>query len=410
MISNIFKKLITFKLYYEIFNTITPKNKIYIYNKKFFSKNFYKFFYYMFYKNIIFKSNFRHNILFKSSNYFINNVNILNNKKNYFYNIINPKIIKKNHFFKKTIDLKNYFFKKIIFIENISFNFKIFTNSLLKHHFVNLNYVYIVNSTSLLYLNVFKKNSKLFFQNKNFISGVFSIILYDNFIKNNYKFKAKFNLFYYMFKKLNLKFEINLFNFFYFNTPINKNTMDFHSMSITNNSYKNNPKINLIRYFLFINDFYYNNLKNNKYNFLSNKYLTNINILYNGYFLNPFILPLFNYNNYLNYYNNYYPVFYINSKSVNTIINKFKDSYNSNFFSYTNQLILNFLEFFFKSRFYIKTINNVLITILFKNKVDTMFNIYRFFQPKYLKKYLISDFFELLWYSFFLKDMKLLSS
>ena len=66
------------------------------------------------------------------------------------------------------------------------------------------------------------------------------------------------------------------------------------------------------------------------------------------------------------------------------------------YINYIQFSAINYLEYFFKKKIFLKVSNN------FFKKPDSLFFLklifedYKFFQPKYMKNYLISDFLELI--------------
>ena len=142
----------------------------------------------------------------------------------------------------------------------------------------------------------------------------------------------------------------------------------------------------------------------NSINFISNKYLINYLNTFdceNNLYLKK-IAPSKDYT-----YNNYYPIFF-NKQVYYNFFKKFNYSYKINFILFTNKFIIGFLEYFLKKKFFFKIINNNQYKI--NNKyLNHIFYEYKNFQPIYFKKYLVFDFIEILWYSFVLKDLKMLS-
>lgn len=148
--------------------------------------------------------------------------------------------------------------------------------------------------------------------------------------------------------------------------------------------------------FVLINDFY----RIKDVNILSNKFfLNNFNLLSNSLlFDRKIILSDKNSNKRhpIYYYNNFYPVFMISKNNSSKIFSKFKFSDNITYLNYMQQVALNFLEIFFRKKLFLRVTNNHFNSYSGFFSISKIFSEYRNFQPKYMKKYLISDFLELL--------------
>lgn len=432
------KKIIFNKIYLNSFiklkNTFT--NSLYLYyikNDLFFYKNFNKI-YLTKYLDSNFSKNQNKKHFFKlkkkehiNPHFFFNFNNVFNKSKDFnkfFYSVSNYnflKICENLFYFSKSTNYS----KKSIIGASTKYGFKKFhrfdliglkINSLYKHNEFNNN----LNRNIISECLILHDNPDSSFE---FIWGdeMFNNVISCKSIKNTnlelfLSFKGNLN-----FKKINnykiypnklefffsqnIKKKIN--NFFYFN-KINQiqqtKNFDLYNLNIKN------AFMNLI----YLNDFYdnFSQIKKTINNLINNNYFMKIfsindNMLIQSSILNSqkktTSLP-----NIFYFYNNYYPIFYLPKNSKDRFFLKFKFNLNINYLTYMQFYILSFLENFFKKRFYIKTTNNFFQKPENTDYLLSIYNDYKNFQPKYMKNFLIRDFLEIVWYSFFLRDLTLL--
>lgn len=326
---------------------------------------------------------------------------------------INPlkkhRLKKKLKFFKYKKDFNNFFFK---FFKKSKKSYNILNN----FKKIKINYKNSLFISSNFFFDYSYYNTNNFFKNSN------SLLNFNNDKLKNFSifYNSKINSkeFYFLSKNLPM---LNLNNLVYFIKPFN-NTLLFGKnvdIIIFNKFIKNSKKINFsffIKKIKIKNNFYiYNYIKNivnvnDLFNFslVSSKYLNNYIYLFSK---NNFLINTNNIkknNKYI--YNNYYPVFiYKNDNNLyNLFFKKFKSNLNVNFVLFTNKIIINFIESFSKRRIFIKTLNN------FNRKINNYYfkrivNEHKNYQPLYWKNFMMLDFLDIIWYSFLLKDLKMLS-
>ena len=134
---------------------------------------------------------------------------------------------------------------------------------------------------------------------------------------------------------------------------------------------------------------------NSNYFFINNNYFDNFKI--NFVFLNKI--------NFL--YNNQYPVFFLNQIKNNFFL-KFDLKKKYNFLNLINLFFINFFEYFFKKRFFLKISNNKKIINL--NKMLFVFEKYNKNFFKINKSIFLSEMVEIIWISFLNKDLVFLKN
>lgn len=266
--------------------------------------------------------------------------------------------------------------KRINFIYKFKFSNNVVFSNLKKNYFrTKIKYSMFINK--FFNKKVDSKVSKINFKNYNKAT----LLCFNKNI-----FTKSFNFF------LNCKVIIS-YNIFLYCYPV--------SLKM-NKSIKSKINYNFfLKYLLFINDFLiFNNFKKN-YSFFSNRYLiSNLN-LFNIFTKN-------NFKNNFKIYNNYYPIFFCNDTVYTSFFNNLKKNYNLNYIYLTNKLIISFFEKNFQKNIFLKINNNRLNK--FKNiYFNNIINDYKNYKPVYLKNFSLLDFIEILWYSFFLKDLNMLS-
>lgn len=228
---------------------------------------------------------------------------------------------------------------------------------------------------------VFKKSDYYYFKFKNFFKINFFKINFFIFSENKYVF----------FKNKNGLKKIKKTSKYFFK----KNRYLIKKI-------KNNFKQTFLT-FASINDFFILN----KYN--SNRF--NLNLFSNIHYSNNFNIIGFN-NNFstllkkgnkffdnsknLLFYNNYYPIFFVQSNGKNLFFSKFKSSFDVDYINYIQFTTINYLEHFFKKNIFLKVSNNFFKKYQKDLHLKKIFEDYKFYQPKFMKNYLISDFLELL--------------
>lgn len=332
----------------------------------------------------------------------------------YFYNFFKKKFL----FFKFLINNKfNKKLKVLFFLKNKNFPLKNF-----EYYNLNLFYkkwiFYKINSNTPNYLNsknnnIFKNiksyfiyynsSKNYFFKNStdfNFIFKGLNKIGFINFLKFN-KSLLKFlkSDMIYLFYKKNLFFNFFNLNLFFNLTSIKNNNKSFIWYQ---NFYIKTNKIIFIKYLIALKDFFLYNFKSKfKINFNSNNYLNNF---YNfsdsqlNIFLNSKLI-----------FNNYYPIVLVNNKKLNnSFYSLFRKNNNNNYLYLTNKIFINFFEKFLKKNIYMRVVNNFFFKIKDENFIKFLHE-YKNYQPLYFKNFIFSDFLEIIWYSFKLKDLNLLS-
>lgn len=377
-----------------------------------------------------------------NNNFNIENINI-NNKSvrnfltifNSFYYIKISKLITIN-FLKISINKLNINFfssikHKITNFHDISLNFNL-------SRFKNLNFCYnykflfffsksfntSFNSNCTIF-NIFSKNifkSSFFVQN---LKNKFIILNKDqifNLLNNNqhhisldkiYPFKKYKNLVFFNKNYFHIKLKTNHYlnkklTFYYNFTLNNKLVKNFYNYNVLIKKSVTSVKY-FIKYLNVLNDFFLFDKINFSFNFVSNKYLINylnfFDIQYSNLNINNENKNLINYNF---IYNNYYPVIFLKKRSYDLFFKNLKANLNLNFLFLSNKIVLNFLEILLKKNIFLKITSNRF------NKInnfylDSLLQEYKNFQPLYFKNFLFSDFLIILWYSFMLKDLKLIS-
>ena len=288
-----------------------------------------------------------------------------------------------------------YVFSKIPSIEfykTIFNNVNNINNCLL---FIKINI--IISKKKYIKKNIFNKfNKKLkFIFSTSLVSKSFNFNKFyiNSSFFNNYK--HKYNFFYYYFT----------FNYFFLNIKINS----YFIIYCKSLKFKK-KKINIfffLRYLISIYD-YSSNINNifflkNNLSFFSNKYLINYLNIFDSQ-LKYVNLPKNNFN----IFNNYYPLFAGKKKTYDSFYKIFKKNYNLNYIHLTNKLILTFLEKVFNKNIFLKINNNFFLKIN-NEYFENLLNEYKNFQPQYFKNYFMFDFLEIVWYSFLLKDLNMLS-
>ena len=396
----------------------------------------------------------------------------LNKYKNYtlktiysFYSFyINSDLGNKNYFYKFTD--KIYMPKKYIrskknsfIIDNFFFNLSKKKFNKLKLSLINaFDCIYFVDDiyikiSSNKHLELFNKhyttsiNTKIFYIKNKKIKSYKKIIFWNFFMKKSFKykfinklntsdlskihekyFKKKYmkGLNYSIYNMHKKRFVLDIFNTeLIYNTSKTKfyisylkyNKIKFSKIkqkkfNVNYNKKKSVFKNYLLTFFL-ISDFYI--LKNNF------NYLNTSNIFSTLYFSNH--LSLIDYseknlkqlkikelhkNNF--FYTNHYPVFFVNLNKNSSFFKKFKAHYDIDYLNYFQFSVINYLEFFFKKNIFLKVSNNFFKKYKNFSILKRIFNDYKNFQPRYLKNYLISDLLELVWCSFFLKDLTFISN
>lgn len=440
-------------------------NKFYIY-LSFFKKNTIKYnsiYFNFFIKFNYVTSSFLYNfynfnelLLFKQFNFLykqnLNNSDKLHLKNNLFFfkmkkknEFVKPSLItpydnffnlagfsKKNHF--KALKLRSTFFENINFSKKINsklityknnFFFKDYSEKFKNFYIFSFNYKNVSTLSSKIVKNIFIKDKNKFIWVE--IQDDLDLFLNDLFFKLNpiffknikyYNYKLTFNHFYYKFKTFYHSFKIMVILFFkkfkkcY--AVLKINLRDSNKNFLYNFSL-NNHTTNVLKTLTFLNDFYHDNIYLNSnliFKYYQNKiYKNNLHL--------PLLKILEDFDdsdlftnksdNNSVYYNNYYPVFYANTKTFSKFFSKFKFNININYLTYTHLYVLGFLENFFKKNFFLKITNNHFNKI---KEIDFLYSIhddYKNFQPKYMKNFLIVDFIEIVWYAFTLKDLNIIS-
>ena len=214
------------------------------------------------------------------------------------------------------------------------------------------------------------------------------------------------------------------FNNYFFFFLLNKNSYNFinffkkikkskNKANLNNNYLYTKAIIKVFKYIIYLNDvFEFNNFNINKNLLFSNVFFKNLTVLGN-LDLGKSSFKLFDdslsRNKNLKYYNNYYPIFYSHKNSYKLFMSKFKSSLNIDFAIFMNFYIVSFLENFFKKRIFLKISNNFFNKPPRFNSLKRLHNDYKNLKFSYMKQFSLKDFFEIIWYSFFLKDLSLLS-
>lgn len=300
---------------------------------------------------------------------------------------------------------KKYFFIKYFYISKFNIIYliqkdltknvnktKITVSSIIKKKkTVNLYNLRNQNKFNLYKITIQFFNSFLFVNSKKFKNSVLvvnkKLILFDYFKDNYWMYKIIYKIQYFNKKSIN-KYNNILWN------DSHEFRLNFFIKYIINNNDINskiytNEKINLM--------------------FLSNSFLINN---YNLLYVTNFSWEKRNFvKNFLNKkltLNNYYPVLFSNKRIYSFFFNKFKFNYNLNYIIFNNKLILNFIEFFSKKKVSITVSNN------YFNKLNNPFllsllNEYNYFKPVFFKNSSVLNFIEVIWYSFLLKDLNIIS-
>ena len=259
------------------------------------------------------------------------------------------------------------------------------------------------------YFNFYKKHEKIF--DLPFFKKKVKFIRFNNvFYKNDlifYHFRFIFvkNLYYNNSFFLKISYTNKLFFF---------NNFNFKNSHLKKNNNKHKSVI-FKKYFityLLINDFYFLNkhlsYKNNFLPFSSNFYLNNLSLIdYSKKNLDSLKSSEYPNSNY--FYTNYYPVFFVNLKPSSPFFKKFKANFDIDYINYMQFSTINYLEFFLRKRIFLKVSNNFFKKCESLSTLKRIFENYKSYRPKYMKNFLISDLFELIWYSFFLKDLSFMS-
>ena len=393
------------------------------------SFKFFKLYKFLFNKNFIFKNHFFYNY-FKNKIYFSKNNELFLLKKK---NIYVFKKQKKQNFF------KNLFFNiDSNLIKNFrNFNFNTKNTNFIKY---NLNFIDKINFTCCLYHpdNFFSysmpytksqlfsdsllfKKFTIIYYNKNYTNSLKKNII----LKKKYKysfFKENSSIFNFLFNfSKKIKFNFNKSSFLckilYKSLKYDASLIFFNQNTIkVNKKYKNNLKNAILNIFYMKDIFNFKGFNFTNYSGLfSNKFiLKNLNIFDNMNFNNRFILKDIEKkilkNNKMNLFNNYYPISFLPTKGKKRYISKFKFNYSSTYFSYFQNNMLCFFEGLFEKKIFLKITTNFFRSYTRKEELDRIIEEYKFVQPHYMKNFLLIDFLEIVWYSFFLKDVTMMSS
>ena len=290
--------------------------------------------------------------------------------------------------------LNRFFNFFIIFYCNTNIRRALFYNFFSYNDYIYLNKYKFMGVENNISIFKFNKNTKNLKKLKIYLINI-NLFFLKNSNHNNIKYLNCISFKKYNFNRtiiLNYLFKIE------FNYESNSFLLSKSSKRI------NHPyKYDFIKYFSYMNDNNNHVLFNNN-NFFSNKYLISSLIVNNFDKLKLYE----NLNSFV--FNNYYPILFTNNLySKNFFLKKFTYNNNKiNFLLLTNKIILNFFEFFLKKKIFLKTISNHShkLTNFYFNCIRGDFKKY---QPQYLKNFLILDFIEILWYSFFIKDLKMIS-
>lgn len=384
-------------------------------------------------KNINFFKNWNKGVLILKPRYLFSlNIFIYTPNKNNYVFTFNSSY---SSYLNKFITIKNtpIFFNvdvsKNFFNSGYKINYK--KNSKQKIYFIYVK-KFNCNSSNFLLNSFVKLINKIYnftYLNIFFVAGNFKLISPDFNIFNSYesKYTEILDLLYYKstvsffnFNEINLNYYMNnstlIKNFIISNNKffftLTENKFLFYKFYKDTNNYNSvflNSKINnfknIFNFLIFLDD--YTNFKKNL-SFFSNKYLINSINIFNTNNINSKIGYSISKKKF-HYFNNYYPIFFSNNRSYNSFFNKFKQTYNMNYINLLNKLMINFFELTFKKNVYMKVSNNYYYKIKNSYFIDYLNN-YKNFQPHYFKNFLISDFLEIIWYSFFLKDLSMLSS
>ena len=387
------------------------KNSIYYYNclnafliNKFI---FYKFLNEDFF-SLIFK-NFRK--LLRQSN------SVKSGKKNFFLSKIN--FFKLNNFDKKIKYFNNntmfYFF--LLKKNKVDFTFSEKLFSFNKNAWIFYSNIYVYNFKKKFNFNLNKFNFNLnvikffdmhipFFYNVYFNFIISEINVVDIFTKKSNiiikdKFKINLNFFF-------IKFFYKIF-FFKINTLfLIKPYLSLKINNIYSNKFKNLQNYllytHVIKSLIILNDSQFDFNYHNFSNLYSNFYLFN---LLNNLVTNQNELVFENNFNHIknSYYNNHYPVLFFKNSFINVFFKKVKENSKSSVLKYVQFYLIGFFEYLFKKRIFIKTLNNSQLDYFYKERLEFLFDEYKFFQLKIIKGLNVSEILEVIWLSFQNKDV-----
>lgn len=401
----------------EIYQNLFIKNNflnnsnlynIFIKNNLFFYKNFNKIYLQKSIKEVTFfkykRKKIKKNKFFKLrkqkdriNNIYLNVFKSLNKKK-----VLNREFYLNKHKLKLFLIFNYYLIDNLFFLKS---NYKKINYNNFKHVFYcnYKNYNLFNFYKDLVFFNFYnnlnynKNNLKFIIKNKNkqikhiknikFLFFNYSLLLDSYFInKKYYSYKIIFVKLFYIF---DLRSKKNIY--YSFNNKLHKI-----------NNFDNFKKLifSVFKNITCLNDFFSNNII-----FKNNFMFSNFFFFKNLFILEENFNDSLNINNFernkknnlsLNFYNNYYPIFYSHKKSYKLFMSKFKSSLNLNYLIFTNYYVITFLEKLFKKRFFLKLSNNFFNKPSKQFVLNELYNDYKNFQPKYMKGFSLKDFFEII--------------
>lgn len=400
----------SYLLKFYFLNNYNSKN---LYNSSFNKYLFFKNYFNFFYKKNIFINKFL--ILKNYTNFFKSNINLNINK----FNIFKLKIFfskKKNQIIFKKLEYFFFFKKNKKKVITINFNFFL-KNSLI----INEKNLKTKNKSFFFcnFFNFFKFDKNLnkevfFYKNKTaelkekldfpyIIFNSFNFLLKIGVIFFKFKFKKSSVNFYLYFKKfLNLKSIENIKLFDY--EDINK------SVFSNNKIYFNNEILNI----LIEKDNL--NLKNNNFGVFSNKFIINNFNSLNGTHFNHNDYNLIGYFSNENtlrrdyFFNNLYPIFFLNNRGKKRYEKKYKSNINAPFYNFFQNYLLSFLENFLKRKILLRVTTSSFRKYPHVNYLKMILDDNFMYKPLYMKNYFIEDFIKIVWYTFWLKDLNIIAS
>jgi hypothetical protein len=428
--------IINYNIYYFFKNIVYFIYFFFLFFNKYFIKCFYQFF---FKKNSLNFYNFNSIKLYMSLNNYFNNLSpfykFLKNFNYFFnfkiYNKFNNSVFNEVNKINSSEKLQLYKYKKIkkkinFIYNNIStymyfctkYNFNVYSNTF--NFFSNFNLFFFSNLYLYKFGNFIKLPNLYLKKHYLYIDSTKYILYYKNlnFKSNFFNYKNNFNKNYFSLGFLYFFENYDCLNKFFFKI-LKRNYLVFHfkkkAYKFLNLQYKNLNILNennnyfnfyklfnfFLKYTVFVNDKLINNFYSQFYFInLYKEFLFNQNIFKNTYFSKS--------QNFVDIYNNHYPIFFLKSNFINFFEHKSKKTYKFNNIKYIQYYIIGFFENIFNKKISIKIVSNNLYNFNNLYTLQSIFEDFKYFNLKILRGFNIIEFLEIIWISLQNKDNYLL--
>ena len=109
-----------------------------------------------------------------------------------------------------------------------------------------------------------------------------------------------------------------------------------------------------------------------------------------------------------NSFNNYYPVFFLKNNYIRNFFLKLNSTDDNNYLKFIQLFVLNFFELFFKKKINLKIITNASYIYEYSYYINYILDDFKNYQPKINKYFYVNEMLEIIWYSFYMRDIQLL--